>query len=121
MFGNFTHGAVLCFGSDGHVSIELEATGCCDESPNIPLQNSSNASMNNSASIDSCGDCTDIPLSSNYPAKCPTSSNYQKSLSETTVSASINNIAGMNNECLAKFRNPACDILASICITVLTI
>ncbi len=47
LFGNLARGAVLCFGSDECVSIELTPTDCCDEFHGVPVQPSPN----------SCGEC----------------------------------------------------------------
>ncbi len=52
MFGSLACGAVLCFGSEGRVSIKLKPTDHCDEYLGIPVQ----------ASPNSCGQCIDIPI-----------------------------------------------------------
>ncbi len=52
MFGSLACGAVLCFGSEGRVSIEIKSTDCCDEYLGIPVQ----------ASPNSCDKCVDIPI-----------------------------------------------------------
>ena len=52
MFGSLAHGAVLCFGLEGRVSIEIKSTDCCDEYLGIPVQ----------ASPNSCDKCIDIPI-----------------------------------------------------------
>ena len=52
MFGSLTCGAMLCFGSEGRVSIEIKPTDCCDEYLGIPVQ----------ASPNSCDKCIDIPI-----------------------------------------------------------
>ncbi len=52
MFGSVACGAVLCFGSEGRVSIKLKPTDCCDEYLSIPVQ----------ASPNSCVKCIDIPI-----------------------------------------------------------
>ncbi len=50
--GSLAHGAVLCFGLEGRVSIEIKSTDCCDEYLGIPVQ----------ASPNSCDKCIDIPI-----------------------------------------------------------
>ncbi len=52
MFGSVACGAVLCFGSEGRVSIKLKPTDRCDEYLGIPVQ----------ASPNSCVKCIDIPI-----------------------------------------------------------
>jgi len=52
LFGNLARGAVLCFGSDECVSIELRPPDCCDECLDVPVQPSPN----------SCDECIDIPI-----------------------------------------------------------
>ena len=52
MFGSLACGAVLCFDSEGRVSIKLKSTDCCDEYLGIPVQ----------ASPNSCDNCIDIPI-----------------------------------------------------------
>ncbi len=52
MFGSLACGAVLCFGPDECISIELRPTYCCDEFYEVPVQPSPN----------SCGECIDIPI-----------------------------------------------------------
>ena len=50
--GNLARGAVLCFGPDECVSIELRSADCCDECIFAPVQ----------PSPDSCDKCIDIPI-----------------------------------------------------------
>jgi len=52
VFGNLARGAVLCFGSDECVLIELRPADCCHEFCGVPVQ----------PSPDSCGQCVDIPI-----------------------------------------------------------
>ena len=52
MFGSAAWGAMLCFGSEGCVSIKLKPTDRCDEYLGIPVQTSPN----------SCVKCIDIPI-----------------------------------------------------------
>ncbi len=52
MFGSVACGAVLCFGSDECVSIELRPPDCCDDCLDVPVQPSPN----------SCDECIDIPI-----------------------------------------------------------
>jgi hypothetical protein len=126
--GNSAHGAVLCFGSDGHVSIELKATDCCDEYPGIAVQASLDVCIgaNYSESVNSCGDCIDIPLSGNCATKQITSFVMKKFsplkiLPEAIISVSTNNSVSTNKERIAKFANPLSDTLTSIRTTVLII
>ena len=52
MFGNLAHGAVLCFGPDECVSIELRPADCSDKCLCVPFQPAPNP----------CGQCIDIPI-----------------------------------------------------------
>ena len=52
VFGNLARGAVLCFGPDECVSIELRPADCCCEFHGVPVQPSPN----------SCAQCIDIPI-----------------------------------------------------------
>ena len=75
MLGNLAHGAVLCLGADGRISIEFEADDCCGEVLEIAAVTCDQL-MCQEAHLeepDSCGDCVDIPLSGNCEAKSPTS------------------------------------------------
>ena len=128
MFGGLAQGAVLCFGSDGHVSIEFKPTGCCGEYPGIEVQASldSCSDVNYSESMRSCGDCIDIPLPENCVAKRVTSFVAKKSsplkvLPETIISESTNDTVSTNKERIAKSGDPAGDTLGSIRTTVLII
>ena len=128
MFGRLACGAVLCFGSDGHVSIEFKPTGCCDESRGIPVQASPNSCSGVSYSeiVNSGGDCTDIPLSSSCVTKWNTSFVTKKSsplkiLPKTIVSVSISDTVSANKERVAKPGNYVSNTLTSIRTTVLII
>jgi len=119
LLGNFTHGIVLCLGSDGHVSIELESTGCCDE----PLETPS--AGENIEAMDSCGHCIDIPLFGNCLTKQNTSFMRKKVslnvLPQTAVSVSTNSSAIISKELIAKQGDHYGYTLDSICTTVLII
>jgi len=52
VFGNLAHRAVLCFGPDEGVSIELRPADFCDDCLCVPVQ----------PSPKSCGQCIDIPI-----------------------------------------------------------
>ena len=52
LFGNLARGAVLCLGSEGHVSVEFKPADCCDEFHGFPVQPLPN----------SCDKCIDIPI-----------------------------------------------------------
>ena len=128
MFGSLACGAVLCFGSDGHVSIKLKPTDHCDEYPGIPVQASPNSctNANYSESMNSCGKCIDIPLPSNCVTKRITyfvtkKSSPLKILPETIISVSTNNNVSTNKERIAKLVNPVSDTLISIATTILII
>lgn len=128
IFGSLARGAVLCFGSDGHVSIEFKRTGRCDESQGIPVQASSNSctNANYSESMHSGGNYTDIPLSSNCVTKRITSFVTEKSsplkiLPKIIISVSTNDTISTNKERVAKSGNYVSDTLTSIRTTVLII
>lgn len=127
MFGNLAHGVVLCFGSEGHISIEIKSADCCDEFPGIPIQASAYPYGNSSysESEDPCGDCIDIPLPGSCITKRPTSFVTKKSspleiLPATIISALANNSVSTNKECV-KFVNHLNDTLTSIRTTVLIV
>ena len=128
MFGSLTCVAVLCFGSDGRVSIEFKPTGRCDESQGIPVQAFPNSctNANYSESMNSDSDCTDIPLSSNCVTKRITSfvtknSSPLEILPKTIVSVSTSDTVSTNKERVAKPGDYVSGILTSICTTVLII
>ncbi len=128
MFGSLACCAVLCSGSDGHVSVEFKPTGRCGTFQGIPVQASPNscANANYSESINSGGDCTDIPLSSNCVTKRTTSfvtkkSSPRKILPKTIFSVSISDTVSTNKERVAKSRNYFSDALTSIRTTILII
>ena len=128
MFGSLACGTVLCFGSDGHVSVEFKPTGCCDEPQGIPVQTSPYSCTYASYSeiMNSGGDCTDIPLSSNCVTKRTTSfvtkkSSPRKILPKTIFSVSISDTVSTNKERVAKPGNYFSDALTSIRTTILII
>lgn len=128
MFGSLACGAVLCFGSDGHISVEFKSTGRCEESQGIPIQAIPNSctNANYSESMNSGSDCTDIPLPSNCVTKRITSFVTEKSsplkiLPKTIVSVSTNDTVSTNKERVAKPGDYVSDTLTSICTTVLII
>ncbi len=128
MFDSLACGAVLCFGSDGHVSVEFKSTSRCDESQGIPVQSSPNSCSNVSYSeiLNSGGDCTDIPLSSNCVTKRTTSFVKKKSsplkiLPKAIASISISDTVSTNKERVAKPGNYVSDTLTFIRTTILII
>ena len=54
--------SVLCFGNDGHVAIELDRDGACDDSGH-ESSNSQDCELLESEPHCHCGPCVDIPLS----------------------------------------------------------
>ena len=128
ILGNFAHGAVLCIGSNGHISIELTPADCCDESPDIPvgvLQNSF-IDADCPATTDSCGDCIDIPIPGNCGAKRLTpfatkDSSHIRFLSKNIISVYINNTVSTDKERFAILANHVSDTLTSIGTVVLIV
>lgn len=123
MFGSLAHGAVLCLGPDGHVSIELKSTDCCDEYPGVP---DSCGDANYSASTDSCGDCVDIPLSGSCVTKKPAyfaakKPSPLKISPEAIISVSTNNSPSTSKMRIAKRAGHLSDTLSSIRTAVLII
>lgn len=128
MLGSSAHGAVVCLGSQGHISIEFETTDCCDESMSFPIQaaQSSCIDADYSESMDPCGNCVDIPLPGNCIAKRPASwvtkkTSPLKVLAKIITSVPTDNSASTNKEHVAELGNHVCDILTSIRTTVLII
>ena len=64
MFGNLAHGAVLCFGSDGHIEIESafheRCDGCAHSQPTEKNQLSCQLDYGKDRH---CEPCVDIPIS----------------------------------------------------------
>ena len=53
---------VVCFGSDGHVQIEVAAGDCCDE-PGVGEQDGSrSADELDEGALEHCGPCTDVEI-----------------------------------------------------------
>ena len=128
MFGSLACGAVLCFGSDGHVSVEFKLADCCGEPRGFPVQAFLDpcANIEYSEGMCSVSDCIDVPLSGNCVTKRFTSFVTKKSsplniLPKTIFSASINDTVSTNKERVAKSVNYVSDTLTSICTTVLII
>lgn len=128
MFGNLTHGLVLCFGSHGHVALEYNSTDCCGECSDISVDASQNSCSigNYSKNSHSCGNCIDIALPGSCDAKqlmsfvAKNSSNL-KVLRENIISAYTNNSLSTNKERFVKLENPVSDTLISISTTVLIV
>lgn len=123
MFGNLAHGAVICIGSNGHISLELTHADCCDDSPAIPLSCSID---NQSETTDSCGDCIDIPIPGSCDAKRITSfvtkdSRHINFLPKTIISVCTNNTVRTDKERIAILANHISDTLMSISTTVLIV
>ena len=128
MFGNLTHGAILCFGEDGHVSLEISSTNCCDEYQAISVQTPQNSCSidNHSKNIDSCGDCVDIPIPGNCPSKQLASIvtkdySHLKILQKTIISISNIDSISNNKEPVAILVNHLSDTIISISTTVLIV
>lgn len=128
VFGNLAHSSALCFGSDGHISIEFNPAGYCDEYLSIAVAASSNSgtNANYTEGANSCGNCVDIPLTGNHATKRPASFSAKKflpvaALSKTIISVPTNDSVSTNKERIATLANPISDILASIGTTVLVI
>ncbi|MBW8035976.1 MAG: hypothetical protein FVQ79_10175 [Planctomycetes bacterium] len=120
MFGNLTHGAVICIGANGHISLELTSADCCDESPAILLSCSID---NQSETTDSCGDCIDIPLPGSCESKRLTSfvtkgSSRLNILPQTIIAVYTDNTVSTDKE---RFANHVSDSLFSIRTTVLIV
>ena len=128
MFGSLAHGAVLCFGSEGHVSIELQLTDCCDEYLGIPVAAFANSGINanDSENMNSCGKCVDVPLSGDCVTKRIMSFvtkkfSFLKILPKTIISVPATNSVGTDKERIAGFVGSVSDTLTSIRTTVLII
>ena len=128
MFGNFTHGIVLCFGSDGHISLELLHTDNCDDFPATPVDPQQNLcpDINYSANTDSCGDCIDIVLPGSCESKRLTSfvtkdSSHLNTLPKTFFSVFTDNNTSTDKICIVKPGDPVGDILTSISTIVLIV
>jgi len=64
MFGNLAHGAVLCFGSDGHIEIESAFHERCDDSAHSQPTDQKQLSYQSDRVKDKhCEPCVDIPVS----------------------------------------------------------
>lgn len=62
--GGFGH-AVICFGEDGHVAIEVANSDCCDSRYGMGVEHSFESFEFSAVSAPPghCGSCVDIPLS----------------------------------------------------------
>ena len=124
--GNSAQGVVLCFGEDGHVSLEIAFADCCDEYSAASGQVSPDLYTNYVASTNSCGDCIDIPLPGNCITKRPTSfvpkkTSTLKVLPNTAISIFNIDSVSTHEEFTAKLGNIVNYTLASIRTTVLII
>lgn len=128
MFGNLAHGVMLCFGSEGHVSIEIKSIDCCDEYLGVPVQAAAESCGNSSYSEgeDPCGDCIDIPLPGSCITKRPTFFVTKKSspleiLPGTIISVLASNSLSTSKDRIARLGNDVSDTLISIRTTVLIV
>jgi hypothetical protein len=123
--GNSTQGVVLCFGEDGHVSLEIAFVDCCDECSTASGQASPDLYTNYVASTNSCGNCIDIPLLANDVTPrltpVPKKTSTLKVLSNTNISLFNIDSVSTHVEFTAKLGNIVNYTLASICTTVLII
>jgi hypothetical protein len=55
-------GAVLCFGADGHISLEASQNGRCGTEKGPRPLRSQEHTVSIAASADHCGPCVDVPL-----------------------------------------------------------
>lgn len=119
--GSFAHGAVLCIGSDGHVSLEYGTKDCCDEDLNSG-QNSSAFG----ADLDSCLDCVDIPLLGNCKNNMirpvvTKKSSFVRGLKGITIPVTNYNHVMVNMQGVEKSSDSIANSLSSIRTTVLII
>ena len=64
MFGNSAHGAVLCFGTDGHIEIESAFHEQCDERTHSqPTDPKQLPYQSDHAKDRHCEPCVDVPIS----------------------------------------------------------
>jgi hypothetical protein len=64
MFGNLAHGAVLCFGVDGHIEIESAFHERCDDPAHSQPTDQNQLSYQSDHVKDKhCEPCVDIPIS----------------------------------------------------------
>jgi hypothetical protein len=61
-------GAMLCFGADGHVTLESAAASCCAKASEAPAPAST---LPVASSLRSCGDCIDIALPASIGRAAP--------------------------------------------------
>jgi hypothetical protein len=52
--------AVLCFGEDGHIAVEMQPKQCCGSSESTP--SGSHEDTHDPSAEDECGHCTDVPF-----------------------------------------------------------
>lgn len=125
MFGNLAHGAVLCFGADGHIEIESVFHVQCDDHARLqPADQKRSDSMQ--IKDNHCDPCVDIPLSDNYITKQSTSfgtkkSSSLKTLPRTIISVFTSNNMSTNKERIAKLGDSASDPLTFISTVVLIV
>jgi hypothetical protein len=127
--GSLAPGTLLCFGADGHISVEFASADCCGEYSDASSQISRDLHLDTDPSIaaaDSCGDCVDIPFWSYYFAQRPNSKPkvtlVLTILPKVIISASdcIHSM-GTNEGFITERRNAVNHTLASIRTTVLII
>jgi len=123
--GNSAQGVVLCFGEDGHVSLEIAFIDCCDEYSTVSGQASPDLYTNYVASTNSCGNCIDIPLLANNVTPrltpVPKKTSTLKVLPNTTISLFNIDSVSTHEEFTDKLGNIVNYTLASIRTTVLII
>ena len=124
IIGNTAQVAVLCFGADGHVSVEFAFADCCNEHTTTSDQVSSDLDTNTDyvGSTNSCSDCVDIPyqvhwFASSTQEQTPT----LKILSNTTISLLNSDSTDTHEEFISKNEKLNNYTIASIRTTVLII
>jgi hypothetical protein len=114
---------VICYGEDGHVRFENVLDMCC-EGPSVTLSQSMSPSYANSDTLardDTCGNCVDIPVSTNATISHLTNplKSHLLIAAWPTVAGSISSKSKVSGDSLVEWQPPGNIALSSLRTVIL--